>query len=40
MNQIKLEKVKLALERMEYRVYLPEKIWAKAKNALDKMLRI
>jgi quinolinate synthase len=40
MNQIKLEKVKLALERMEYRVYLPEKIRAKAKNALDKMLRI
>jgi len=40
MNQIRLEKVKLALERMEYRVYLPEKIRAEAKNALDKMLRI
>jgi len=40
MNQIKLEKVKLSLERMEYRVYLPEKIRAEAKNALDKMLRI
>jgi len=40
MNQIKLEKVKLALEQMEYRVYLPEKMRIKAKNALDKMLKI
>lgn len=40
MSKIKLEKVKLALERMEYKVYLPEKIRANAKNALDKMLRI
>jgi quinolinate synthase len=40
MNQIRLEKVKLALERGEYEVHLPEKIRIRAKNALDKMLRI
>ena len=40
MNQIRLEKVKLALERGEYEVHLPEKILIRAKNALDKMLRI
>ena len=40
MNQIRLEKVKLALERGEYEVHLPEEIRIRAKNALDKMLRI
>ena len=40
MNQIRLEKVKLALEQGEYKVHLPEKIRIRAKNALDKMLRI
>jgi len=40
MNQIRLEKVKLALEQGEYEVHLPEKIRIRAKNALDKMLRI
>lgn len=40
MNQIRLEKVKLALERGEYKVHLPEEIRIRAKNALDKMLRI
>ena len=38
MNIITLEKVKLALERMEYNVEVPEKIRKKAKIALNKML--
>lgn len=40
MNQINLEKVKLALEQMENEVYLPEEIRLRAKNALDKMSKI
>ena len=40
MNIITLEKVKLALERMEYNVAVPERIRRKAKIALDKMLMI
>jgi quinolinate synthase len=40
MNQITLIKIKLALEQMKYKVYLPEEIRSKAKHALDKMLRI
>jgi len=40
MNQITVEKIKLALEKMKYKVYLPEEIRSKAKHALDKMLRI
>lgn len=40
MNQITLEKVKLALEQMKYNVYLPEKIQIRANRALDKMLGI
>ena len=38
MNIITLEKVKLALEKMEYIVEVPESIRKKAKIALDKML--
>jgi quinolinate synthase len=40
MNQINLAKVKLALEQMKYKVYLPDEIRSRAKHALDKMLRI
>lgn len=40
MNIITLEKVKLALERMEYNVKVPERIRKKAKIALDKMLMV
>ena len=40
MNQINVEKVKLALEQMKYKVYLPKEIQSRAKHALDKMLRI
>ena len=40
MNEINLTKVKLALEQVKYKVTLPEEIQAKAKHALDKMLRI
>jgi quinolinate synthase len=40
MNQITLAKVKLALEKMKYKVYLPDEIRSRAKHALDKMLRI
>jgi len=38
MNIITLEKVKLALEQMEYNIKVPERIRKKAKTALDKML--
>jgi len=38
MNIITLEKVKLALEQMEYIVEVPEGIRKRAKIALDKML--
>jgi quinolinate synthase len=38
MNKITLEKVKFALERMEYSVHIQEEIRRKAKSALDKML--
>jgi quinolinate synthase len=38
MNIITLEKVKLALDRMEYNVKVPERIRENAKIALDKML--
>jgi len=40
MNTITLEKVKLAMERMEYKVHVPEKTREKAEIALDKMLTI
>ena len=40
MNEITLEKVKLALERMEYKVYISKDIRTKAKIVLDKMLTI
>lgn len=40
MNKINLEKVKLALEQMKYKVYLPYDIRSRAKIALDKMLKI
>jgi len=40
MNKINLAKVKLELEQIKYKVYLPEKIRSRAKHALDKMLRI
>ena len=40
MNKINIAKVKLALEQMKYKVYLPDKIRSKAKHSLDKMLRI
>lgn len=38
MNEINLEKVILALEKMQYRVEIPKNILTKAKAALDKML--
>lgn len=40
MNTITLAKVKLALEKMEYQVQVPENIRWKAKTALDKMLTV
>ncbi len=40
MNIITLEKVKFALERMEYKVHVPEETRKKAEIALDKMLTI
>lgn len=40
MNTITLEKIKLALEGMEYKVHVPEKIREKAEISLDKMLTI
>lgn len=40
MNSITLEKVKLALETMEYKVHVSKEIRAKAKIALDKMLEV
>jgi len=40
MNKITLEKIKLALEQMEYIVEVPESIRKKAKIALDKMLMV
>ncbi|MDB4583943.1 quinolinate synthase NadA [Draconibacterium sp.] len=40
MNSITLEKVKLALETMEYKVHVSKGIRAKAKIALDKMLEV
>jgi quinolinate synthase len=40
MNEITLEKLKFCLEKMEYEVYVEEKIRIKAKKALDKMLEI
>jgi quinolinate synthase len=40
MNEITLKKVIFALERMEYSVYIQEKIRLKAKSALDKMLAV
>jgi len=40
MGMITLEKVKLALEKMEPKIYVPEKISKKAKIALDKMLEV
>mgnify|MGYP001033911868 CR=1 FL=1 len=40
MNIITLEKVKLALERMEYKVYISKDVRIKAKIALDKMLMV
>jgi propanol-preferring alcohol dehydrogenase len=33
-------KVKLTLERMEYKIYIPKEIRIKAKTVLDKMLAI
>ncbi|MBN2612448.1 MAG: quinolinate synthase NadA [Bacteroidales bacterium] len=40
MNKITLEKVKLALEKMEYKVFVPEEIRKKAAIALDRMLAV
>jgi len=40
MNKITLEKVQLALERMNNEIYIPTGIRTKAKTALDKMLMI
>lgn len=40
MNTITLEKVKKALENMEFIVTVPTDIREKAKKALDKMLTI
>jgi quinolinate synthase len=40
MNEITLEKVKLALERMEYSVSVSEEIRTEARTALNKMLTI
>ncbi|MBN2348647.1 MAG: quinolinate synthase NadA [Bacteroidales bacterium] len=40
MNIITLEKIKLALERMEYKVHVPEETSEKAAIALDRMLSI
>jgi len=40
MNTITLEKVKFALEKMEYKVHVQEEIREKAEIALDKMLSV
>jgi len=40
MNTITLKKVKSALERMEYKVHVPEETRKKAEIALDKMLTV
>ncbi len=40
MNTITLKKVKSALERMEYKVHVPEETREKAEIALDKMLTV
>jgi len=40
MNEINLEKVKSALEKMEHIIQIPKEIRTKAKAALDKMLTI
>jgi quinolinate synthase len=40
MNEITLEKVKSALERMEFDVRIPKEIMVKARSSLDKMLMI
>jgi quinolinate synthase len=40
MNTITMEKVKLTLERMEYKVRIPEAIREKAEISLDKMLMV
>ena len=40
MNAITLEKVKFALERMEYRMQVNEEIRQRVKSALDKMLMV
>ncbi|MCK4497132.1 MAG: quinolinate synthase NadA, partial [Candidatus Aenigmarchaeota archaeon] len=40
MKKINLEKVKLSLERMEHRVYIPEEIVLRARKALEKMLGV
>ena len=40
MNQLTMEKIKLALEQMKYKICMPKEIRLKAKHALDKMLRI
>lgn len=40
MNEITLEKLETALERMEYKVHIPETIGKEAKVALEKMLRV
>jgi len=40
MNIITLEKVKMALEKMQYNIKVQEQIRNKAKIALDKMLMI
>jgi len=40
MNKITLGTVKSALEKMQYKTYIPKEIKTKAKAALDKMLTI
>lgn len=40
MKKIDLEKVRLSLEKMIYRVHVPEHIESKAKIALVKMMKI
>jgi len=40
MKKTTLEKVKISLERMEHKVYIPEETRFKARKALEKMLRI
>jgi quinolinate synthase len=38
MKQITLEKIAAALEKMQFKIVVPEKIRVKAKLALEKML--